>query len=45
VLAEYYCRYDFRDRKVKDIREGQFYPHDDFASKQGSLMVMSRAVT
>jgi transposase/transposase InsO family protein len=41
VLAEYYCRYDFRDRKVKDIREGQFYPHDDFASKQGSLIPLN----
>jgi Homeodomain-like domain/Integrase core domain len=41
VLAEYYCRYDLRDRKVKDIREGQFYPHDDFASTQGSLLPLN----
>ena len=32
VLAEYYCRYDIRDRKVKDIRDGRYYPHDDFTS-------------
>ena len=41
VLAEYYCRYDLRDRKVKDIRDGRFYPHDDFASKQGSLIPLN----
>jgi hypothetical protein len=41
VLAEYYCRYDLRDRKVKDIRDGHFYPHDDFASKQGSLIPLN----
>jgi transposase InsO family protein len=40
VLAEYYCRYDQRDRKVKDIREGRFYP-TDFASKQGSLIPLN----
>ncbi len=41
VLAEYYCRYDLRDRKVKDIRDGRFYPHDDLASKQGSLIPLN----
>ena len=41
VLAEYYCRYDLRDRKVKDLRDGHFYPHDDFASKQGSLIPLN----
>jgi hypothetical protein len=41
VLAEYDCRYDLRDRKVKDIRDGRFYPHDDFASKQGSLIPLN----
>ena len=40
VLAEYYCRYDLRDRKVKDIREGRFYP-SDFASKQVSLIPLN----
>jgi transposase InsO family protein len=38
VLAEYYCRYDLREKKVKDIRDGQFHPHDDFTSKQISLI-------
>lgn len=41
VLAEYYCHYDLRDHKVKDIRDGRFYPHDDFASKQGSLIPLN----
>jgi transposase InsO family protein len=40
VLAEYSCRYDQRDRKVKDIRDGRFYP-TDFASKQGSLIPLN----
>jgi hypothetical protein len=37
VLAAYRCRYDWRDRKVKDIREGLFY-HTRFASPQGVLL-------
>lgn len=43
VLAKYYCRYDLRDRKVKDIRDGHFYPHGDFdsASKQYALIALS----
>jgi transposase InsO family protein len=41
VLAEYYCRYDLRDGKVKDIRDGRYYPHDDYASKQGSLIALN----
>ena len=41
VLAEYYCRYDVRDRKVKDIRDGRYYPHDDFASEQGALIALN----
>jgi hypothetical protein len=41
VLAEYYCRYDSRDRKVKDIRDGRYYPHDDFTSDQGSLIALN----
>ncbi|HEY5864848.1 MAG TPA: helix-turn-helix domain-containing protein [Candidatus Tectomicrobia bacterium] len=38
VLAEYRCRYDLRDRKVKDLRDGRYYPHDDFTSEQGALI-------
>ncbi len=41
VLAEYHCRYDLRDRKVKDIRDGRYYPHDDFTSDQGSLIALN----
>ncbi len=37
VLAEYHCRYDWRDHKVKDIREGVFY-QTQFASPQGELL-------
>jgi transposase InsO family protein len=40
VLAEYYCRYDLREGKVKDIREGRYYP-TDFASKQVSLIPLN----
>ena len=25
ILAEYHCRYDGRERKVTDIRDGAFY--------------------
>jgi hypothetical protein len=35
-LAEDHCRYDWRDRKVKDIQGGSFYP-TRFASPQGTL--------
>ena len=41
VLAEYHCRYDLRDRKVKDIRDGRYYPHDDFTADQGSLIALN----
>jgi transposase InsO family protein len=41
VLAEYDCRYDLRDGKVKDLRDGRYYPHDDYASKQGSLIALN----
>ena len=37
VLAEYHCRYDWREHKVTDIRDGVFYA-TRFASPQGSLM-------
>ncbi len=40
VLAEYHCRYDLRDRKVKDIRDGSF-PPTRFASTQGSLLSLN----
>lgn len=41
VLAEYDCRYDSRDRKVKDIRDGRYFPHDDFASDQYTLIPLN----
>jgi transposase InsO family protein len=37
VLAEYHCRYDWREHKVTDIRDGVFYA-TRFASTQGSLV-------
>ena len=37
VFAEYHCRYNVRDHKVHDIRDGVFYP-TRFASPQGSLI-------
>ena len=40
ILAEYHCRYDWRDRKVKDIRAGVFSP-TRFASPQGMLMPLT----
>ena len=40
VLAEYHCRYDWRDRKVKDIHDGVFYP-TRFASPQGTLLPLN----
>jgi transposase/transposase InsO family protein len=41
VLAEYYCRYDLRDGKVKDIRDGRYFPHDDFTSDQYTLIALN----
>ena len=41
VLAEYACRYDVRDRKVKDIRDGRFYRHDALISDQYALIPLS----
>jgi hypothetical protein len=26
ILAEYHCRYAWRDRKLEEIRQGMFYP-------------------
>jgi hypothetical protein len=40
ILAEYHCRYDWRDRKVKDIREGVFY-HTRFISPQRALIPLT----
>ena len=40
VLAEYHCRYDWRERKVKSIQDGVFYP-TRFASPQGSLLPLN----
>src|SRR5262245_61749800 len=40
VLAEYHCRYDWREHKVMDIRDGVFYA-TRFASTQGSLVPLT----
>ena len=40
VVAEYHCRYDWRERKVKNIQGGVFYP-TRFASPQGSLLPLN----
>jgi transposase len=40
VLAEYRCRYDWREHHVKDIRDGVFYP-TRFASPQGALIPLT----
>lgn len=40
ILAEYHCRYDWRDRQVKDIRQGVFHP-TRFASSQGTLLPLT----
>jgi transposase InsO family protein len=42
LLAEYHCHYALREDKVKDIRDGSFYP-SPFAScqKQGSLIPLN----
>ena len=40
LLAEYHCRYDWRERKVTDIRDGLFYP-TRFASPQGALIPLN----
>ena len=37
VVAEYHCRYDQREGKVKAIRDGSF-PVTRFASSQGALI-------
>ncbi len=40
LLADYHCRYDLRDGKVKDIRDGNFHP-TRFASSQGALIPLN----
>ena len=40
VLAEYRCRYDWREQKVTAIRDGVFHP-TRFASPQGTLMPLT----
>jgi transposase InsO family protein/transposase len=40
VLAEYHCRYDWREHKVKDIRNGVFYA-TRFALPQSSLLPLN----
>ena len=39
-LAAYHCRYDLRERKVKDIRDGSF-PPTRFAATQGALLPLN----
>jgi hypothetical protein len=40
VLAEYHCRYDWRDHKVREVRDGVFYP-TPFAAIQGVLIPLN----
>jgi hypothetical protein len=40
ILAEYHCRYDWRDRKIKDIRQGVFH-HTRYASPQRALIPLT----
>ena len=40
VLAEYHCRYNWRTRKVTEIRDGVFYP-TRLASPQGLLIPLT----
>jgi putative transposase len=40
VLAEYHCRYDWREQKVTAIRDGVFYS-TRFASPQGTLIPLN----
>jgi hypothetical protein len=40
ILAEYHCRYDWRDRRVKEVRQGVFHP-TRFASPQGALLPLT----
>jgi transposase InsO family protein len=40
ILAEYHCRYDWRDRQVTDIREGVFH-RTRYASPQRALLPLT----
>ncbi len=40
VLAEYHCRYDWRERKVTDLCDGVFYS-TRFVSPQGALIPLN----
>ena len=40
VLADYHCRYDGRDRRVTEVREGVFHA-TRFASLQGTLIPLT----
>jgi hypothetical protein len=40
ILAEYYCRYDWHDRHVKDVRQAVFHA-TRFASPQGTLLPLT----
>ena len=40
ILAEYSCRYDWRDRRVNDVRQAVFHP-TRFASPQGTLLPLT----
>jgi hypothetical protein len=40
LLAEYHCRYDWQDRKVKEIHQGVFHP-TRFQSAQGALIPLT----
>jgi hypothetical protein len=40
VLAAYHCRYDWRTRKVTELRDGVFHP-TRFASPQGALIPLT----
>ena len=40
ILAEYHCRYDWRDRRVKDVRPRVFH-HTRFASPQVTLLPLT----
>jgi hypothetical protein len=40
ILAEYHCRYDWRDRRVKEVRPGVLHL-TRFASPQGTLLPLT----
>jgi hypothetical protein len=40
VLAEYHCRYDWREHHVREIRDGVFYP-TPFTSQPGRLIPLT----